>query len=260
MKRFEVTTKIGSLFVTYKKKKKVLVCLNGAGLLPSYENFSLILEKLPPTIGYLTIDFPNTGRSPIHDQSGKNLDNLIDAVYEVLEELAISEYILCVHSLSGILACKLLNKSIKCQALLAIEPTTKKVMFSDFSENPYPEMEEQMRLIDECGPELYFKNLTQATFSPETNKEIWKIMQEKGSELENQDTKFRISGEITEEDFENVLIESHVPVFIFCQAYREKEYRESEYWTSNTKLILGGKHHYLQWSESEKIVDIIKKL
>ncbi len=36
----------------------------GAGLLPSYENFSLILEKLPPTIGYLTIDFPNTGRKP----------------------------------------------------------------------------------------------------------------------------------------------------------------------------------------------------
>lgn len=260
MKRFEVTTKIGSLSVTYKKQKKVLVCLNGAGLLPSYENFSLILEKLPPTIGYLTIDFPNTGRSPIHDQSGKKLDNFVDAVYEVLEELAISEYILCVHSLSGILACKLLNKSIKCKALLAIEPTTKKVMFSDFSENPYPEMEEQMRLIDECGPELYFKNLTQATFSPETNKEIWKIMQEKGSELENQDTKFRISGEITEEDFENVSIADCIPVFIFCQAYREKEYRDSEYWTSNTKLILGGNHHYLQWSESEKIATIIREL
>lgn len=201
MKRFEVTTKIGSLFVTYKKQKKVLVCLNGAGLLPSYENFSLILEKLSPTIGYLTIDFPNTGRSLIHDQADKNLDNLVDAVYEVLEELGISEYILCVHSLSGILACKLLNKSIKCQALVAIEPTTKKVMFADFSETPYPEMEEQMRLIDEYGPELYLKNLTQATFSPETNKEIWEIMQEKGLELEKQNPGFQMSGEITEEDF-----------------------------------------------------------
>ena len=104
----------------------MLVCLSGAGLLPSYENFSLILEKLPPTIGYLTIDFPNTGRSPIHDKAGKNLDHLADAVYEVLEELGISEYILCTHSLSGILACKLLKKPIKCQALVAIEPTTKK--------------------------------------------------------------------------------------------------------------------------------------
>ena len=259
MKRFEVTTKIGSLSVTYKKQKKVLVCLNGAGLLPSYENFSLILEKLPPTIGYLTIDFPNTGRSPIHDQAGKKLDNLVDAVYEVLEELAISEYILCAHSLSGILACKLLNKPIKCQALVAIEPTTKKVMFTDFSENLYPEMEEQMRLIEECGPELYFKNLTQATFSSETNEEIWKLMEEKGSELERQVPGFQIYCEITEEDFENVSIEAHIPVFIFCQAYREKEYRESEYWTSNTKLILGGNHHYLQWSESEKIVAIIRK-
>ena len=133
-------------------------------------------------------------------------------------------------------------------------------MFADFSENPYPEMEEQMRLIDECGPELYFKNLTQATFNPETNKEIWKIMQEKGSELENQDPEFQISGEITKEDFENVSIEAHVPVFIFCQDYREKEYGDSEYWTPNTKLILGGNHHYLQWSESEKIATIIREL
>ena len=260
MKRFEVTTKIGSLSVTYKKQKKVLVCLNGAGLLPSYENFSLILEKLPPTIGYLTIDFPNTGRSPIHDQAGKNLDNLADAVYQVLEELAISECILCVHSLSGILACKLMNKSIKCQALVAIEPTTKKVMFSDFSENPYPEMEEQMRLIEECGPEVYFKNITQAAFSSETNEEIWDLVQEKDSELERQVPEFHIYCEITEKDFENVSIEAHIPVFIFCQAYREKEYRESEYWTSNTKLILGGNHHYLQWSESEKIANIIREL
>ena len=260
MKRFEVSTEIGSLSVTYQNQKKVLVCLSGVGLLPSYENFSLILEKLPPTIGYLTIDFPNTGRSSIHDQAGKDLDNLADAVYEVLEELAISEYILCAHSLSGILACKLLNKPIKCQALVAIEPTTKKVMFADFSENPYPEMEEQMRLIDECGPELYFKNLTQATFSPEINKEIWEIMQEKGLKLESQGPNFQISGEITEEDFENVSIPDCIPVFIFCQTFREKEYRESEYWTSNTKLILGGNHHYLQWSESEKIVTIIREL
>lgn len=260
MKRFEVSTKIGSLSVTYQKQKKVLVCLNGAGLLPSYENFSLIIEKLPPTIGYLTIDFPNTGRSPIHDQAGKNLDNLADAVYEVLEELAISEYILCVHSLSGILACKLLNKSIKCQALVAIEPTTKNVVFADFSETPYPEMEEQMRLIDEYGPELYLKNLTQATFSPEINKEIWEIMQEKGLELEKQNPGFQISGEIIEEDFEDVSIPDCIPVFVFCQPYREKEYRESEYWTSNTKLILGGNHHYLQWSEAEKIAAIIREL
>lgn len=42
MKRFEVSTEIGSLSVAYQKQKKVLVCLNGAGLLPSYENFSLL--------------------------------------------------------------------------------------------------------------------------------------------------------------------------------------------------------------------------
>ena len=29
-------------------------------------------------------------------------------------------------------------------------------MFADFSKNPYPEMEEQMRMIEECGPEKLF--------------------------------------------------------------------------------------------------------
>ena len=153
-----------------------------------------------------------------------------------------------------------MNKDFNCKALVAIEPTTKKVMFADFSKNPYPEMEKQMRLIEEFGPELYFKNLTQTTFSPEINKEIWELMQENGSELECQVPGFQVSVEITKEDFEDVSITDRIPVFIFCQAYREKEYRESEYWTSKTKLILGGSHHYLQWSESEKIVDIIKKL
>ena len=260
MNRFEVTTKIGCLSVTYKKRNKVLVCLNGAGLIPTYENFLPILEKLPSSIGYLTIDFPNTGRSPIHSQTGFNLDNLVEAVFEILKGLEISDYILCVHSLSGVLALKLMSKPIKCQALIAIEPTTKNIMFADFSKNPYPEMEEQMRMIEECGPENYFKGLTQATFEPETDRLIWELMEEKGLELEKQVPGFQISVTITAEDFDSLSLADDIPVFVFCQAYREKEYRDSEYWNSNTKLILGGNHHYLQWSESEKIAALIREL
>ena len=260
MNRFEVTTKIGCLSVTYKKRNKVLVCLNGAGLIPTYENFLPILEKLPSSIGYLTIDFPNTGRSPIHSQTGLNLDNLVEAVFEILKGLEISNYILCVHSLSGVLALKLMSKPIKCQALIAIEPTTKNIMFADFSKNPYPEMEEQMRMIEECGPENYFKGLTHATFEPETDRLIWELMEEKGLELEKQVPGFQISVTITAEDFDSLSLADNIPVFVFCQAYREKEYRDSEYWNSNTKLILGGNHHYLQWSESEKIAALIREL
>ena len=260
MNRFEVTTKIGCLSVTYEKRNKVLVCLNGAGLIPSYENFLPILEKLPSSIGYLTIDFPNTGRSPIHSQTGFTLDNLVEAVYEILKGLEISNYILCVHSLSGVLALKLMSKPIKCQALIAIEPTTKNIMFADFSKNPYPEMEEQMRMIEECGPENYFKGLTQATFEPETERLIWELMEEKGLELEKQVPGFQISVTITAEDFDSLSLADNIPVFVFCQAYREKEYRDSEYCNSNTKLILGGNHHYLQWSESEKIAALIREL
>ena len=260
MNRFEVTTKIGCLSVTYKKRNRVLVCLNGAGLIPTYENFLPILEKLPSSMGYLTIDFPNTGRSSIHNQTGLNLDNLVDTVYKILKGLGISDYILCVHSLGGVLALKLMSKPIKCQALIALEPTTKKIMFADFSKNPYPEMEEQMRMIEECGPENYFKGLTQATFEPETDRLIWELMEGKGLELEKQVPGFQISVNITAEDFDSLSLADNIPIFIFCQAYREKEYRDSEYCNSNTKLILGGNHHYLQWSESEKIAALIREL
>ena len=260
MNRFEVTTKIGCLSVTYKKRNRVLVCLNGAGLIPTYENFLPILEKLPSSMGYLTIDFPNTGRSSIHNQTGLNLDNLVDTVYKILKGLGISDYILCVHSLSGVLALKLMSKPIKCQALIALEPTTKNIMFADFSKNPYPEMEDQMRMIEECGPENYFKGLTQAAFDLETDRLIWELMEAKGLELEKQVPGFQISVNITAEDFDSLSLADNIPIFIFCQAYREKEYRDSEYWSTKTRLILGGNHHYLQWSESEKIATIIKDL
>ena len=106
----------------------------------------------------------------------------------------------------------------------------------------------------------YFKGLTQATFEPETDRLIWELMEEKGLELEKQVPGFQISVNITAEDFDSLSLADNIPVFVFCQAYREKEYRDSEYCNSNTKLILGGNHHYLQWSESEKIAALIREL
>ncbi len=81
--------------------------------------------------------------------------------------------------------------------------------------------------MEECGPELYFKNLTQATFSPEINKEIWNNAR-KGLELENH-PEFQISGDTTEEDFENPIDRSYTPCIYFCQAIEKKSNRESEY-------------------------------
>ena len=80
--------------------------------------FYQYLKNFLPQSVTLTIDFPNTGRSPIHSQTGFNLDNLVEAVFEILKGLEISDYILCVHSLSGVLALKLMSQPIKCQACL----------------------------------------------------------------------------------------------------------------------------------------------
>ncbi len=62
-----ITAKI-NLYVYIKAK--VLVCLNGAGLLEVLKIFTLLLNFT--TIGCATIDFPNTGRSPFMTNLEKN--------------------------------------------------------------------------------------------------------------------------------------------------------------------------------------------
>ena len=69
---------------------------------------------------------------------------------------------------------------------------------------------------------IILKGLTQATFEPETDRLIWELMEEKGLELEKQVPGFQISVTITAEDFDSLSLADNIPVFVFCQAYREK--------------------------------------
>lgn len=65
---------------------------------------------------------------------------------------------------------------------------------------------------------------------------------------------------IAKSDFQNLDISFQFPIFILIQAYREQEYKDSEFASQNTQIILGGSHHYLHWSESEKIAELLLEM
>ena len=69
--RIEVSTKLVISLLLIKSKESASLSKRSRFTTKLWK-FSLILEKLPPTIGYLTIDFPNTGGSPIHDKLEKS--------------------------------------------------------------------------------------------------------------------------------------------------------------------------------------------
>lgn len=68
MKEKIIKTKVGQLFVSYQPAEKIAVFLSGAGSLPTYENFLPVIRKLPKNWGYLTIDYPNAGQSPLENK------------------------------------------------------------------------------------------------------------------------------------------------------------------------------------------------
>lgn len=138
MKEKIIKTKVGQLFVSYQPAEKIAVFLSGAGSLPTYENFLPVIRKLPKNWGYLTIDYPNAGQSPLENQENFVLDDLVQSILEVLSQFKVIQYAICAHSISGLVAVKIAESEPFCQGLILIEPTTYSVLYGELAQNPYP--------------------------------------------------------------------------------------------------------------------------
>ncbi len=139
MKEKITKTKVGQLFVSYQPAEKIAVFLSGAGSLPTYENFWPVIRKLPKNWGYLTIDYPNAGQSPLGNQENFVLADLVQSILEVLSDFKVLQYAVCAHSISGLVSVKVAESEQFCQGLILIEPTTYYVLYGELAQNPYPE-------------------------------------------------------------------------------------------------------------------------
>ena len=150
MKEIIIKTKVGQLFVYYQPAEKIAVFLSGAGSLPTYENFWPVIRKLPKNWGYLTIDYPNAGQSPLKNQENFVLDDLVQSILEVLSHFKVLQYAVCAHSISGLVAVKVAESEPVCQGLILIEPTTYSVLYGELAQNPYPEflsLQEKVQML-----------------------------------------------------------------------------------------------------------------
>ena len=260
MKERMIKTKVGQLFVSYQPAEKIAVFLSGAGSLPTYENFLPVIRKLPKNWGYLTIDYPNAGQSPLENQENFVLDDLVQSILEVLSQFKVIQYAVCAHSISGLVAVKVAESEPFCQGLILIEPTTYSVLYGELAQNPYPEflaLQEKVQTLG--GGYEYLKKIGQESFSVADFKILWTKAERSSDRFKSVQEGFQHYCSIAKSDFQNLDISFQFPIFILSQAYREQEYKDSEFASQSTQIILGGSHHYLHWSQSEKIAELLLK-
>lgn len=261
MKERMIKTKVGQLFVSYQPAEKIAVFLSGAGSLPTYENFFPVIRKLPENWGYLTIDYPNAGQSPLENQESFVLDDLVQSIIEVLSHFKVIQYAICAHSISGLVAVKIAESEPFCQGLILIEPTTYSVLYGELAQNPYPDflsLQEKVQMLG--GGYEYLKKIGQESFPVADFKILWSKVEKSSDRLKSVQEGFQHYCSIAKSDFQNLDISFQFPIFILSQVYREQEYKDSEFASQNTQIILGGSHHYLHWSQSEKIVELLLEM
>lgn len=261
MKQGYFETAIGRLYARYDLKSQVVVFLSGAGPFPTYENYQGVIQHLPENMGFLAVDLPNSGRSDLSNQVGVRLEDVVGALLEILKSLNISRYLVVAHSLSGVIALKLCQVSANCLGLVTIEPLTYASVFGSISENPYPEwlaLEEKIEVAG--GASLYLQKMIEAYLPLSISSSLMRVSQQISQELAEQTQDFQQSWEMTPGLFDDLQLVEHLPHILFCQEYREEEYRASEYWNETTELVLGGNQHYLQWSLSREIAAALVKL
>ena len=96
--------------------------------------FLPVIRKLPKNWGYLTIDYPNAGQSPLENQENFVLDDLVQSILEVLSHFKVLQYAVCAHSISGLVAVKVAESEPVCQGLILIEQTTYSVLYGELAQ------------------------------------------------------------------------------------------------------------------------------
>lgn len=261
MKQGYFETAIGKLYACYDLKSQVVVFLSGAGTFPTYENYQRIIQQLPENMGFLAVDLPNSGRSELSNQVGVGIEDVVGALLAIFNSLNLSRYLLVAHSLSGVLALKLCQLSAGCMGLVTIEPLTYDSLFGHISENPYPEwlaLEEKIEAVG--GASLYLQKMIEAYLPLSVSSSLMRVSQQISQELAEQTPDFQQYWEMPSGLFDDLQLVAQLPHILFCQEYREEEYRASEYWNDATEIVVGGQQHYLQWSHSKEIATAIAKL
>ncbi|TCD46383.1 alpha/beta hydrolase [Streptococcus sp. X16XC17] len=165
-----IQTKIGQLSTFHRSGNPTFVFLSGIGNFPTKENFATVIEKLPAQVGVLTIDFPNVGDSSLTNQAEYTLDEWGQAFVSILELYKVTDYILIVHNISGLLALELIQTVGNCHGFIGIEPSTRAIMSEQIH---YPEFTKVEEMISTVGFETYLQAISKRGMNKAQHQALW---------------------------------------------------------------------------------------
>lgn len=251
----ELDTNLGTISCSIREGNPLVVLLNGFGSFDTEQSFSKIITKLPEEYGILAPDYLNSGFS---GQSLKKytIKDEAEVLADIINSKNAKKVILVAHSIGGVYAFHLQNEIENLVAIIAIEPATRQIILNPPKSKEYLEHEKVGNSVD------FIRNKIYELFDEKYADQFWQTTEtnsEKFDDIANQSAFNAMNNDLFWSKLDS--LSDDVPIIIFTESYRQKEYENSEYFNKNTdsKIVTLGSFHYIHWEEPNLIVNCIKK-
>lgn len=245
-------TKLGQIAYAGKEGKPLIVFLNVFGTMDTEQNFAKVIARLPKESGIFAPDYLNTGFSG-KSSAPYSLTTEADELAAIINGFNAAKVIIVAHSVGGVYAFQMQAKIKNLHALIFIEPTTREIILDPPKEKSYLDHDKETADTDQFIHDKIF-----ALFSDRKANDFWQTTLANEARFDEKSEQ-ELASAIEDDGFwqSSKKLDGKVPVTIFTEAYRQKEYERSEYNNQNAKIIPLGTFHYIQWEYPEEIAQEI---
>ena len=245
-------TKLGQIAYSGRAGKPLIVFLNSFGSFDTAQSFSKVIDGLPAEDGIFAPDYLNTGFSGKSTVS-YTITAEADELAKMINSFNAAKVIIVAHSIGGVYAFQMQAKVKNLRALILIEPTTREIILNPPREQGYLNQEKQERNAEQFIHDKIF-----SLFSEQEATAFWQTTEKNADQFDDQASQNAISAMKNDHFWQSTMrMNDDIPVFIFTEAYRQKEYERSEYNNRKAKIIPLGTFHYIQWEYPEEIAQEI---
>lgn len=246
------TTKLGQIESAFRKGNPLVVFLNSFGSFDTAQSFSKIIDELPAEDGIFAPDYLNTGFSGKSTVS-YTITAEADELAKMINGFNAEQVIIVAHSIGGVYAFQMQAKVKNLRALILLEPTTREIILNPPREQGYLDQEKQ-----EHNAEQFIHDQIFSLFSEKEATTFWQTTAENADQFDDHANQNAISAMKNDHFWQSTTrMSDDIPVIIFTEAYRQKEYERSEYNNQKAKIIPLGTFHYIQWEYPEEIAQEI---
>lgn len=257
MQRKDIETYLGVINYVYRPGNPLIVYLNGFGDFDTAQSFSKVIEYLPASYGVFAPDYLNSS------YSGKSVANYTIAneaaeLAKIINSFQAKKIIIVAHSIGGVYALHMQNEIKNLQAFVGIEPTTREIILNPPKSKEYAENSKNADQIKQ----LIFTNL-EHILSEKQNNIFWYATEQNAQKFDEQADQ-NATNALENDDFwkSHVKLDDNIPSAIITEAYRQQEYKRSEYMSNNpqSKIYPLGSFHYIHFEKPKEVAEIIQRM